>query len=229
MTNRPRHELERIVDALNRKFRWEQALGPDDVLVQERRSRETPRLFRELVGAWQSCGPDLFKFSYDHRNRWADVDRYWKEDRRLNPIFLVSAPGGGAGLGMNNRPEPEPYKEALRLFIELVLNPACNQLAGPCPRCDRYYISRSIRNKVYCSRSCGTRATALAATRKRRDKAYEAKVVLAEAGAREWASVRTQKDWKPWVSHRHPDLTTKFLTRIVNSGKLVPPTKGKKQ
>lgn len=228
VTNRPRYELERTVDALNGKFREEQPLGPDDVLLQERRAKETPPHLRELFEAWQACGPDLFKFSCAHRNMWTDVKSYWEEGRRLNPIFLLGAPGGGAGLGMQNRREPDPYKEALRLFIELLLNPACNELAGPCIRCGSYYIRRSVRNKVYCSRSCGTRATALAATRKKRDEEYRAKFSLAEHAAREWATARTLQAWKPWVSRRHPGITVKFLTRAVNSGKLIAPTKEKK-
>jgi hypothetical protein len=39
---------------------------------------------------------------------------------------------------------------------------------------------------------------------------------------------RTKKEWKPWVSGRHPDITVKFLTRAVNNGELKPPTKGEK-
>jgi serine/threonine protein kinase len=36
-----------------------------------------------------------------------------------NPLLLVQAPGGGAGICQNTRPERDPYKEALRFFIKL--------------------------------------------------------------------------------------------------------------
>ena len=227
VTNQPRYWLERTVDALNGRFPQRQVLGPDEDFVQERRFKETPPLLRKLVQAWQSSGPDLSRFSCDQRQMWKDVDRYWEAGRRLNPLLLLGAPGGGAGIGQNNRPEPDPYNEALRLFIELLLNPECGKLAGPCPRCGNYYIRRSARNKVYCSRSCGTRATALAATRMRRDKEHADKLLRATEAAREWTIARTRKEWKPWVSGRHPDISVKFLTRAVNQGELESPTKGK--
>lgn len=194
--------------------------------MQERRLKQTPPLLRELVQAWHLSGPDLFKFGRDQRKMWEDVDHYWKMARRLNPIFLLGAPTGGAGLAMNNRPEPDPYEEALRLFVELLLNPDCDKLADePCPRCGNYYIRRTTRNKVYCSRSCGTTATAVKATRKRRDEEHADKVRRAVISAAKWTTTHTGLDWKQWTSRREPDISVKFLTRAVNSGDLKAPKK----
>lgn len=226
VTNQPLYSLKQSVNALNGKLPWEEEHGPDDALVQKRRFKETPPMLRKLVQAWQASGPDLFRFSLDQRQMWKDVDRYWVAGRRLNPLLLLGAPGGGAGIGQNHRPERDPYKEALRLFIALLFNPQCDKLAGPCPRCGNYYIRRSARNKVYCSRSCGTRATALAATRKRREEEHADNLLRAAVAAREWTRARTKKEWKPWVSCRVPGITAKFLTRAVNKGELEPPTKG---
>jgi hypothetical protein len=232
VANRPQYYLERIVDALNGKLEWEEELGEDDALVQKQRFKETPPLLRKLVLAWQLSGPDLFKFSCDNREMWADVERYF-EVQRLNPIRLLGAPGGGAAFFMNSRPERDPYQEALRLFIELLLNPKCKRLAGPCASCKAYFIPirRSALNK-YCSRFCGTRSTAIAATQKRRDEEHAAKLLRSEEAAREWITARrknrTKKEWKAWVSARHPDITVKFLTRAVTNKELKSPTKGKK-
>jgi hypothetical protein len=157
---------------------------------------------------------------------WEDVDRYWKSATRLNPLKIVGAPGGGAAFFMNSRPEPDPYDEALRWFIELLFNPACSRLAGPCPRCDKYYIRRSARNKVYCSRSCGTRATALAATKRRRNEEHARKLREAAEAIRKWEE-SPREDWKVFVVRRG-HITARFLTRAVNKGELEPPTKGKK-
>jgi hypothetical protein len=218
-------ELAFLVAALNGNFEWE-VLTRGDSLGQEPRITQTPPLLRKLVQAWQLSGPDLDKFSADQPKMWADVERYWKTMRQ-NPIHLIGAPGGGAFLFMNSSPENDPCDEALRWFIELLLNPDCVKLAGPCPRCDNYYIRRSARNKVYCSRSCGTSATAIAATRKRRHQEHADKLLRADQAGREWVRSHMKKDWKSWVSRRHPDISVKFMTRSVNSGELKPPTKGK--
>jgi hypothetical protein len=215
--------LERSVDALNGSFWWEEVLGDD--LVQERRFKETPPLLRKLVQAWRFSDPDSVRLSRDQEKIWADVYRYWN-GRRLNPLRLVVSPGGGAGFFLNNRSEPDPHKEALRWFLELLLNPEREKLAGPCPRCSNYYIRRSARNKVYCSRSCGTRATALAATKKRRDEEHADKLKRADERIRKWEK-SPKCDWKAFVSERG-DISVKFLTRAVNNGELRPPTKGKK-
>jgi len=219
--------LERIVNALNGKFEWQQVPGPDAARTQERKFKETPLLLRKLVKAWQLSGPDVTKFSFNHREMWADVARQFQTGMELNPLLLVGAPGGGAAFFMNSRPQPDPYKEALRLFIELLLNPECGRLAGPCGRCGNYYVRRSAKNKLYCSRSCGTRATALAATKKKREEEHGDKLRRAAEAAQEWTTARTRLDWKQWVSRscKEPPITPKFLTRAVNKGELQSPTK----
>ncbi len=60
-----------------------------------------------------------------------------------------------------------PEAEALSLFHLLTVTPDCEKLAGPCPRCDRYYIKKRASQKVYCSRRCGNAATAVGRTRER--------------------------------------------------------------
>ena len=225
VTNRPRYELEQVVRALNGQLPPEQVFGPETELADARRRRETPDLLRELVGAWQSSGPRLDNFALTHKDLWADITVYWEEGRQLNPLRLVPSPGGGAGLFMNCRPERDPQKEALRIFIELLLNPDCSRLAGPCARCGRYYVRGRQRNKVYCSRSCGTRSTALAATRKRRSEEHAHKLLRASRLAERWRNGRTKRDWKKWISSKAPDITPKFLTRAVNCGSLTAPTR----
>jgi hypothetical protein len=224
VTNRPLYELQQVVNALNGKLRWEEVIGSDDLYAEEKRQREAPPLLREIVRRWQLSGPNLDKFSIDNRALWAEVDEHWKK----TPVQLVGAPTGGAAIWWNSFPMRNPREEALRWFIWLLVNPECARLAGPCARCKSYYIRGSARNKVYCSRSCGTRATALAATRKRRDEEHADKLLRAAEAAREWTTARTKKEWKAWVSGRYPDITAKFLTRTVNKDQLNPPTKREK-
>ena len=55
----------------------------------------------------------------------------------------------------------------MTLFHLLTVIPRCDKIAGPCPRCDRYYIKKRASQTVYCSRRCGNAATAVARTRER--------------------------------------------------------------
>jgi hypothetical protein len=223
IANRPELELWKFVRALNGVFEPEQILGPADALRRERRIKETPPLLRKLVERWQSSGPDVSKFADDNPQEWKDVTSQFQKGMELNPIRLMGAPGGGVGLAMNSNPQPEPYDEALRLFIQLLLNPECSRLAGPCDRCGNYYIRGSAKNKIYCSRFCGTRATAIAATNKKRQMEADAKLKRAARTAQKWLGVNTKLDWKTWVNQREPDITTNFLTRAVTKGKLKEP------
>lgn len=218
ITNRPLYKLRQVVNALNGKIRQEQILGPDDARAEEIRQQETPPLLREIVQSWKSSGPDLFKFSIHNRTLWTEIEKQWKK----TPTKLVGAPGGGAAIFWNAISSRDPQEEAFRWFIELLVNPECERLAGPCARCGSYYIRGSIRNKSYCSRSCGTRATAKAATAKRRATEKTEKLLRASKLIQKWSSARAEMDWKQWVSRRR-DITPKFLTRAVNSGELVPP------
>jgi hypothetical protein len=190
--------------------------------------RETPAILREMVSAWMRTRDSDFGleiFLETHPELRKDIRRHWE----ATPTALTSAEiGGGAAIALMPNPGPTPYQEALRFFVWLITNPKCDKLEGPCARCGNYYMRRSVRNKAYCSRFCGTRATALAATRKRRDEEHADKLLRAAGAAREWTTERTKQGWKPWVSRRHPDITLKFLTRAVNKGELKPPTKGKK-
>ena len=218
ITNRPRYELQVVVDALNGKIRQEQVLGEEDAFAEKKRREEAPLILREIVRLWQLSGPNLFRFSVNNRDLWAEVDGYWK----TIPLYLVGSPNGGGALLWNDRPSRNPRREALRFFINLLMNPECDKLAGPCERCDRYYIRKTVRNKSYCSRSCGTQATALAATKKTRAEAHANKLRTARALISRYEAIRTKVPWKQWVSLRG-EISPRFLTRAVNKGELKTP------
>jgi hypothetical protein len=223
VTNRPRYELQKFVNALNGHLRQEEALGLEQYRADETRRREAPIHLRTIVSRWQTSGPDLFRFSLDNRELWAEIFQYWK----TMPTLLVGAPGGGAAIGWNSIPDFDPRREALRWFIEFVFNPDCGKLAGPCARCGNFYIRRSARNKCYCSRSCGTKATAEIATAKRRNEERAGKLRTAAQLCQRWETTRTTLDWKQWVSSSAPkgEITPKFLTRAVNKGELTKPNR----
>jgi len=128
------------------------------------------------------------------------------------------------------KPMLNPETEALCLFHLLTVIPNCEKIAGPCPRCDRFYIKKRASQKVYCSRRCGNAQTAIDRTSRRRDKEHSAKLARAKRAIREWKHARPTDEWKQWVSKRIPEMTPKFLTRAVNKGELKEPAhKGRRK
>ena len=107
-------------------------------------------------------------------------------------------------------------------FANLLLNSRCEMLGGPCGRCGRYYVKKTVRQKVFCNRRCDKAAGAATATRKRRDSERADKLNQAQAAACKWNTLRPKLDWKRWVS-RETGVSLTFLTQAVNNRKLQPP------
>ena len=128
--------------------------------------------------------------------------------------------------GPDGKRKLTPEIEAMTLFHLLTIAPGCEKIAGPCPRCDRYYIKKRASQKVYCSRRCGNAATAMARTRERIAGERRGKLARASAAMKKWESVSTRQDWKDWVAKK-TGIDPRFLTRAVNKGDLVPPKKEK--
>ena len=186
--------------------------------------RETPPILRGFVQRWQASGPNLKKFHRDNPTTWEAVVQY----RKRNPPDLCYAVGsGGASMIESPYPGKTPFQEAVRLFLMLILNPEWEKLAGPCARCCNYYIRGTALNKVYCSLSCGTRATALAATKRKREGERAEKLHRVAKLCQQWRTTRTKQDWKSWICGQR-DITKTFLTRAVNKGELEVPTKARK-
>lgn len=116
-------------------------------------------------------------------------------------------------------------------FVQFLLTESRERLAGPCKwkHCGNYFLLKTNRRTAYCSRRCCRLDSAANYTAKRRKAAREKKLRLAGELAKKWSTARTKDDWKTWVSKQpaavREEITPKFLTRAVNSGDLVPPTK----
>lgn len=117
----------------------------------------------------------------------------------------------------------EPYWRARELLTVLVNHPQQDKLAGPCPRCGRYFVKKTAKQKVYCSRNCGTGASAAISTRKRRQQERAEKLFRAVQSNAQWSTSRSPKSWKDFVAAQHPDITPKWLTRAVRRGELKEP------
>jgi hypothetical protein len=108
------------------------------------------------------------------------------------------------------------------MFQSLMLHPMLGKFAGPCPRCGKFYLAKSVRQKVYCSRKCGAAGNAVISTRKRREREHQEKLVKATLAIKAWKSTPARRDWKRWVSGE-TQLTPRFLSRALNKGALAPP------
>jgi hypothetical protein len=198
-------------------------MEPEDLEICDRLERDAPPILRQLVEAWQQSGPNLVVFQRHWPDVWENLQHYLEK----TPPQLAWGESGGCGFKhtFSDRLGRNPHWEAYRLFSMLITNPQWDKLAGPCARCGNYYIRRTARNSTYCSRFCGTRATATAATRRSRSKERVRKLKEAALLVNKWTpSKRTRyQDWKKWVTGQNPDLTVTFLTRAVNKGDLKPP------
>jgi hypothetical protein len=216
----PRAELKFVVLALNGGPIFREMEG-EEFGDYEEIERETPRILRGVVQRWQASGPDLEKFHRANPTTWDAIGQHLK---RNAPLLSYTPGSGGANLIGSPSPGKTPSQEAVRFFLMLILNPEWERLAGPCARCDNYYIRGRARNKIYCSRSCGTRATALAATKRKRTQERAEKVRIVVDLCEQWRTARTKQDWKSWIC-RKTDIKKTFLTRAINRGDLKPPVR----
>ena len=124
-------------------------------------------------------------------------------------------------------PQMRPERYAAYLFHVGTLNPEWDKVAGPCARCGNYYIKKRASQKVYCSRRCGSAATAVERTRERTQSERKGKLRRAKAAIREWRSAKPLGDWKRWVAQK-TDIDLRFLTRNFTETGGVKPTKKEK-
>jgi hypothetical protein len=115
-------------------------------------------------------------------------------------------------------------------FGFFTLNPYCEELAGPCKRCDNYYVKKRPNHDVYCSSRCGYAATAVARTAEKVKAEREQKKVRAKVLIRKWNTLKDRSGlvWKVWLKEHDPSITDKFVTRWVNMGELPEPKPGSK-
>jgi hypothetical protein len=183
---------------------------------------ETQLELRRLIAEWDKSGPNLqqlFKQNPDLQERCS-----------RGTMLLIPTKEGRAQLAWTphqtvNKSSPQKAA-ALTHFIQFLVNPLALELGGPCMRCDKFYVKNTTRQKTYCSRRCGTGRTALSATQRRREAEYAKKLLMAQQKIEQYVASRTRAGWKEWVGAKTKgEITEKWLTRAVNSGKLIPPAR----
>jgi hypothetical protein len=184
-------------------------------LLNSQEPQELCSELRSLVKVWHKSGPNLAKMLKDD----GVLDARVKHGRT---ILVPTRTGKGHLLWLPAPRDVNPLSwkdQALSHFMDLIVNPQWHKLGGPCERCGKYYVKKTARQKVYCSRRCGSANTAMASTRRKREEQRADKMRRAQAAADNWAKVRTRQPWKWWVSVQ-TKITVKWLTRAVNRGDL---------
>ena len=201
--------------------KWSLLVGPsiDQLMfiVQVLNSDADGTELRKLVEAWQNSGPDLRTMLRTNKVLAASIKRsicYLEPYGKGGKLVWMPRTAGKGELGGK--------WAAISMFVTLVVHPQLDKFAGPCSRCSKFYLKNSARQKVYCSRSCGARQNALQANRKRRAKQHHDKLVRAQIALETWRPSAALRDWKTFVAAK-TGLTSRFLTRAVNNGQLIPP------
>lgn len=153
-------------------------------------------------------------------------------EQSLSAHFAPQNPGAGILVTYSPKRPWTAWDHAWNLFIQFLRNEDIERLGGPCRRCSRYYIRKTAKPSVYCSRECASQATAIKRTIENRKRQHAQKLELAASGIEKWRSLvakgRTSKGWKEFVANLKSadpalDLTVRFLSRAVNKGELIPP------
>jgi len=173
---------------------------------------------KRLVSAWFESGPNLSKmFDQD-----PDLKRRTMHGRTL---LIPTTTGRGHLCWLPDLPDEDLTSQkdlALTHFMNLIANPDWELLGGPCARCRKYYLKKTKRQKVYCSRTCSSASTAIPAMKIKRQHEHAEKISCTQEYIHKWGEAKRRVGWKNWVSDK-TGFTVKWLTQMVNSKQLSPP------
>ena len=118
---------------------------------------EGQKLLRELVVKWANCGRSFNRLLKKEPALATLIGQSWK-------AFPLPASDGGAYLCVIPSPRTSNLSPgsafALYLFMNFLVHRGAQRLGGPCTRCHRYFVKKTMRQTVYCSRKCAKDATA---------------------------------------------------------------------
>lgn len=110
-------------------------------------------------------------------------------------------------------------------FVALIQNREIDRLGGPCEYhlCGNYFIVKTRKSKRYCSPGCASKGCAKILTKQDRANTLNRKLDAANKTIQRWRPRRGP--WKQFVANydKQVEITPKWLTRMVNEGKLRPP------
>lgn len=208
-------QMKDIVYALNR-FRIRTSASKRGVRLE---LEDYQLELREYVSRWKASGPNLFKL-------FAQDPELAKKGKTGATTFWPSNTGRGYLEWSSDFSDEDasPEGRALHYFFQLIANPKWRMLAGPCKRCNDYFLAETVRERTYCSRTCSGAETAIAAMKKKRDAERKERIALAKKAIRKWKETKTRLDWKKWVAYEIGS-SQKWLSHAVNRRDLKEPIK----
>lgn len=169
---------------------------------------------RRLVLAWKEAGQDIREMAIPVSDR-AKLDKFTQSIR-------VTTRADGTLQLIDSY--PQPYDAAAMNFTRLIRNSQRARLGGPCPQCGRWYVSKTQRETLYCSRRCaGNAAKASERKRKRERLIKRARQAIKNYETR--PARFAEMSWKEFVTEAVPGTSKKWLTVAVRNGELIPPKK----
>ena len=214
-----KQQMVELVHALNRtRIATHEVTRPDEErLVRLRPSEMQIELYR-LITLWKKSGPNLRKMFRKNPEL--------AERAGAGSTVFYTLPYGRGYLDWfpiaNERAASSPQDQALRYFMTLITNPQWEMLGGPCRRCKDFFLKKTRRRRIYCSRKCGSRITAVQAVKRHRQQEHAKKIQRARNAKEEWGKRRRRLSWKEWVSNA-TGYSVKWITRAVTSGELRQP------
>jgi hypothetical protein len=173
---------------------------------------------RRLVRGWMESGPDLIKMfkkepELERQIRYGRTRFYPVHDGRGYLDWISEITGD---------PQPRYKDQALRDFLMLITNPQWELLGGPCARCGDFFLKKTRRPRVYCTRKCSSAITAVQAVNQHRKKKHAEKIEIAQRAIGKYSEKKRRLAWKEWVSNQ-TGYTKRWITRAVNKGDLRSP------
>jgi uncharacterized Zn finger protein (UPF0148 family) len=180
---------------------------------------------RRLVALWMRCDRDLRKlFALEpplaERSRDGRTILYVGVDGKADLEWFPVTPE--EHLVTEKYDFASPNDNALRRFVNLIVSPGAEMLAGPCVRCDRYFLRNTKHARRYCSKTCSSSTTAVSSVKRKRERERKEKLQLAEARTGQWSTSSTRVDWIKWMLE-DPQFSRNWLTRAVKNGEFKPP------
>jgi hypothetical protein len=219
-------QMQELLRALNNTRTKTFHSGKPDIIFAGRLPLSDMQVeLRSLVEKWKASGPNLqVMFAEDpelrRRTRHGTTLLYPGTDGKGYLEWSAVTPD--AHLLSTKADFRPPQDKALRYFMNLITNPDWVLLGGPCGRCGDYFLKKTNRKRVYCSKKCGSTATAVPFIQRKRQQEKADKIRLAQTSIGKWQEAKRRMEWKRWVTIE-TRLTARWLTRAVNEGFIQPP------
>lgn len=205
--------------AVARKYRIRMPESMRSFAVWQREQEKRREALKRFLDTWIAAGCKFEEWQRANRDLYG-----WLVMAMKGRFTTLEPVEGGPARLMWVRPNLPGYLDsatwpACENFISLATSEFYNSVCK-CHRCGNFYLNTTRRHrKVYCSRRCGSVASAKESMKRRRQRERQEKIARVEGALSAWRGRQTASrgDWKTWVSKR-AGVTPKWLTRAVNRG-----------